>query len=138
MAGFNDGRPLTELLSSLATDLTGLFRKEVQLAKVEATEKVSQAAGGVAQIAIGGVLALCALFVLLSAAVQALAAFFVSQGMGQTAAESLSALIIGAIIGLIGWVFISRGLSTLRSSSLMLERTATSLQRDAQVVKEKI
>jgi hypothetical protein len=137
MAGFNDGRPLTELLGSLASDLTGLFRKEVQLAKVEATEKVSQAAGGVAQIAIGGVLALCALFVLLSAAVQALAAFFVSQGMGQTAAESLSALIIGAIIGLIGWVF-SRGLSTLRNSSLMLERTATSLQRDAAVVKEKI
>lgn len=138
MAGFSDGRPLTELLGSLANDLTGLFRKEVQLAKAEATEKISHAAGGVAQIAIGGILALCALFVLLGAAVQALAAFFVSQGMGQTGAEGLSALIIGAIIGLIAWLFISRGLSALRSGSLMLERTASSLQRDAAVVKEKI
>ena len=137
MAAFNDGRPLTELLGSLATDITSLFRKEVQLAKAEASEKLSEAMGGVAQIVIGGVLGLAALIVLMSAAVSALAAFFVSQGMGQTGAESLSALIIGAIIGIAAWLFISRGLSALKGNNLMLERTASSLQRDATAVKEK-
>lgn len=138
MAAFNDGRPLTELLGSLATDLTTLFRKEVQLAKAEAGEKISEAMSGVAQLVIGGVLALGALFVLLNAAVSALAAFFVSQGMSQTGAESLSALIIGAVIALVAWLFVSRGLSVLRGGNLKLERTTTSLQRDAQAVREKI
>ena len=42
MSGANEGRPLAELLGGLATDISTLFRKEVQLAKTEASEKVSE------------------------------------------------------------------------------------------------
>ena len=55
MSDTRENRPLADLLGGLATDISMLFRKEVQLAKVEASEKVSQALAGVASIAIGGV-----------------------------------------------------------------------------------
>lgn len=137
MAGFSDGRPLTELLGNLAGDITSLFRKEVQLAKAEASEKVSQAMAGVVQIAIGGVLALGALGVLLSAAVAALGSFLVSQGMTEPSANALAALIIGVIVAAVAWLFISRGMAVLKAGNLALKRTTNSLQRDAAAVKEK-
>jgi hypothetical protein len=137
MAGFNEGRPLTELIGNLAGDITSLFRKEVQLAKAEASEKVSQVAGAGVQIAIGAILALGALGVLLSAAVAALGSFFVSQGMTPPSANALSALIIGIIVAAIAWLFISRGMSALKTDNLALRRTTNSLQRDAAAVKEK-
>lgn len=137
MAGFNESRPLTELLGNLAGDITGLFRKEVQLAKAEASEKVTQAVGGVVQLAIGGILALGALGVLLSAAVAALGSFFVSQGMTPPSANALAALIIGIIVAAVAWLFVQRGIATLKAGNLSLKRTTNSLQRDAAAVKEK-
>lgn len=137
MAGSSESRPLTELISNLAGDITSLFRKEVQLAKAEASEKLSEAMGGVVQIAIGGILALGALGVLLSAAVAALAALLVSQGMGPSGANALSALIIGIIAAVVAWLFVSRGIAALKAGNLKLRRTTNSLQRDAAAVKEK-
>lgn len=138
MAGFSDGRPLTELLGSLAGDMTSLFRKEVQLAKAEASEKLSEVMASAVQIAIGAILALGALGVLLSAAVAALGALFVSWlEMSPPAANALAALIVGAIVALIAWTFISRGLNGLKARNLKLSRTTTSLSRDAAAVKEK-
>src|SRR5690554_2988806 len=94
-----ESRPLGELLGGLVNDLSTLFRKEIQLAKAEAGEKVSQTMGGVASIAIGGVLALGALGVLLSAVVSLIAAFFVNQGMDPTMANALAAFVVTAIVG---------------------------------------
>ncbi len=138
MAGFSDGRPLTELLGSLAGDITSLFRKEVQLAKAEASEKISEAMASVAQIVIGAILALGALGVFLAAIVSGLGAIFVSMGMSPPWASALAGLIVAIIVGVIAWVFVSRGLAGLKGRKLMLERTATSLQRDASAVKEKL
>ena len=78
MSGVNESRPLAELLGGLATDISTLFRKEVQLAKTEASEKVSETMGAIASIAIGGVLALGALGIFLAAVVSLLAAFLVT------------------------------------------------------------
>ena len=137
MAAFNDGRPLTELIGSLAGDLTSLFRKEIQLAKAEASEKASEAAGGVAQIVIGAVVALGALGVLLGAAVSGLALVLLRQGFSEPAAEAIAALIVGVVVAAIAAFFVSRGLNTLKTGNLSLKRTANSLQRDAAAVKEK-
>jgi len=43
MAFADQGRPLTDLLGGLASDISGLFRKEIQLAKAEASEKLDHA-----------------------------------------------------------------------------------------------
>jgi hypothetical protein len=138
MATTNESRPIAELLGGLVNDLSTLFRQEVQLAKTEASEKVSQATGAAASIAIGGVLVLGALGVLLAAIVSLLAALFVNMGMDPTLANALSAFSVTAVVGIAGWTFINRGTSALKASNLNLNRTASSLGRDANIVKERL
>jgi hypothetical protein len=138
MATTNESRPIAELLGGLVNDLSTLFRQEVQLAKTEASEKVSQATGAAASIAIGGVLVLGALGVLLAAIVSLLAALFVNMGMDPTLTNALSAFIVTAVVGIAGWTFINRGTSALKASNLNLNRTASSLGRDANIVKERL
>lgn len=130
--------PLSELVSGLVADLTGLLRKEIDLAKTEASEKFTQALSGIEVLIVGVVLAIGAVGVLLSALVGGLSSFLVGQGMTQPNANALAALIVGLIIALIAWAMVSRGLSALRGSNLKLDRTTTSLRRDVDAVKEKI
>ena len=138
MSQANDTRPLSELLSGLVSDISGLFRKEIQLARAETSEKVGEMMGGVVSLLIGGVLMLGALGVLLSALVTIISAFFVAQGMDPTVSTAIAAGIVTLVVAVIGWVFISKGLGTLKTSNLNLNRTTTSLGRDADVVKERL
>lgn len=130
--------PLSELIGGLVADVSGLLRKEIDLAKTEASEKVSTALGGIEVAVVGLVLAIGAVGVLLSALVSGLAAILVHNGMIQTSASALSALIVAVVVGGIAWLLVSRGLAALRGSNLKLDRTTTSLRRDVDVVKEKI
>ncbi|MBY5358677.1 phage holin family protein [Rhizobium leguminosarum] len=138
MAKSSENTPLSELVSGLVGDVTGLLRKEIDLAKTEASEKLSQALSGVEILLFGLVLAIGAVGVLLSALVGGLAAFLVTQGFTETAASALASLIVGIIIAGIAWAMVSRGLSALRGNNIALDRTATSLRRDVDVVKDKI
>ena len=138
MAGASEGKPLGELLGGLATDISTLFRQEVQLAKTEASEKISETMSGVGSIAIGGVLVLGALGVFLAAIVALLAVFFVNQGMDPTLSSALAAIIVTVIVGLAGWMSISKGMAALKSNHLNMNRTAASLGRDANIVKERL
>lgn len=137
MALQSDHSPtLVELLGSLAGDITGLFRKEIQLAKAEASEKFEQVMGGVQAIVIGAVLLLGALGVLLAGIVTLLASIMVGFGLEPTLANAISAGIVTLVIGLIGWSALNRGLSAMKASNINMDRTAHSLAQDAQVVKE--
>jgi len=138
MSQSNEGRPLTELLGGLVGDLSNLFRKEIQLAKTEASEKVSEVSGAAGSIAVGGVLLLGALGVLLAAIVSLLAAWMVNAGMDPTLSNALAALVVTAVVGIIGWMSLSKGLNALKASNLNMNRTANSLGRDANVVKERL
>lgn len=136
MSGEN--RPIADLLGGLVTDLSTLFRKEVQLAKVEASEKLSDVIGAAGAIAIGGVLALGALGVLLAAIVSLLASLLVNMDIDPTLANALSAVVVTVVVGLVAWSFIGRGLHALKASNLNMNRTAASLGRDADIVKERL
>lgn len=138
MSGNNESRPLAELLGGLASDISTLFRKEVQLAKTEASEKLSETMAGAASIAIGGVLVLGALGIFLAAIVSILAAFIVNQGIDPTTANAISAFIVTAVVGVAGWMSISKGIAALKASNLNMDRTAASLGRDANIVKERL
>ncbi len=138
MAKSPENAPLSELLGGLVTDVTGLLRKEIDLAKTEASEKLSKAMSGVEVLIIGLVLAIGAVGVLLSAVVGGLAAFLVTQGFSDTSATALASLIVGIVVALIAWALVSRGLAALRGNNMTLNRTATSLRRDVDAVKEKI
>jgi uncharacterized membrane protein len=138
MANVPENASLTDLVSGLVSDVTGLIRKEIDLAKTEASENVSKALSGVEVMLIGLVLAIGAVGVLLSAIVGGLAAFLVSQGMSEPASDAVAALVVAVVIGIIAWAMISKGLRALRTRNLKLDRTATSLRRDVDTVKEKM
>ncbi len=138
MANNMENRPLSELVSGLVSDITGLFRKEITLAKTEASEKMSQALTGVEAFAAGLVFAVAAVGVLLAALVKGLAAFLMARGMTEASADALASVIVGVIVALIAWAMIHRGLSTLRGENLKLDRTSSSIRRDAQMIKERV
>jgi hypothetical protein len=133
-----DGRPLPELIGGLVGDLSNLFRKEIQLAKTEASEKVSEVGGAAGSVAVGGILLLGALGVFLAAIVSLLTDWLVNSGMNPTLANALAAFLITVVVGMVGWTTLSKGLNTLKTSNLSMNRTATSLGRDANVVKERL
>ncbi|HEY0918585.1 phage holin family protein [Devosia sp.] len=138
MSTMGEQRSLPDLLRDLSADVTMLFRKEVQLAKTEAGEKARQMLSGAGLVLAGGVLALGALGVLLAAAVSILGALFVNMGMAELTAFWLAALIVGGVVGILAWVLIARGLRQMQAQELALERTARSLARDADVIKERV
>jgi drug/metabolite transporter (DMT)-like permease len=123
-----DDRSLKELFGDLTQSVTTLFRKEIELARAETSEKLSQAGVAAGAIAAGGVLALAALIVLLQALVIALSEL----GL----APALSALIVGGVVAIIAFALIYKGMNDLKASNLAPTRTVEALRRDAHMVKE--
>lgn len=138
MSASDHGSSLSDLLGGLVHDISGLFRKEIELARVEAGEKVDEVVGASRNLAIGGVLAIGATGVLLTALVAGVAALLVAMGMGEAVANFVSALIVAAVIGGIAWALIQKGLHDVRATNLKMKRTAHSLRADAQVVEESL
>jgi len=136
MAFQDTGRPITDLLGGLVSDISGLFRKEIELAKAEASEKVEEAAKAGRNLAIGAVLAIGAIGVFLAALVSGLTALLVNMGMGEQPAGFISALIVTAVIGGVAWAMISRGLAELKANKLNMQRTVHSVRMDADAVRE--
>lgn len=136
MAHAEPGRPLGDLLTGLIGDISGLFRKEIELAKTEASEKIDGAMKAGRSLAIGGVLAIGAIGVFLAALVTGLAALLMNMGMSETTASFVAGLIVTAVIGGVAWMMISRGLDELKNNKLNMERTTNSIRMDAAAVKE--
>ena len=123
-----DDASITGMLSSLTENVSTLFRKEIQLARAETSEKVTQAMVAVGSIVGGGILALAALIVLLQALVIALTNAGIPAGW--------SALIVGVIVVGIAYALVQKGINDLKAENLVPERTIDSLKEDVQVVKE--
>jgi Putative Actinobacterial Holin-X, holin superfamily III len=124
------GRSVPELLSNALSQVSTLFRKEIQLARAELGEKFGEAAGAITPIAAGGAVLLAALVLLLFALASLLVSFGLAVGWAQ--------LIVGAVFALVGYALVRSGLSKLKTSNLMPERTAEQLSRDAQAAKEQV
>jgi hypothetical protein len=125
-----EDRSLKDLIGDLSSSITTLFRKEIQLARAETSEKVTQVAVAIGSIAGGAILALAALIVLLQALVIALAAAGVPAGW--------ASLIVGAVVAVIAYALIHKGTNDLKAGNLAPSRTVDSLKRDAQVAKEQV
>ena len=123
-----DDRSLKDLVTDLTESITTLFRKEMQLARAETSEKINQVGVAIGAIAGGAILALAALIVLLQALVIGITEAGVPAGW--------ASLIVGVIVAVVAYVLIHKGTSDLKASNLAPSRTMGSLKRDAQVVKE--
>jgi hypothetical protein len=133
-----NSRSIGDLVGGLAGDVSGLFQKEIELAKTEASEKLDSMVGGLELLIAGAVIGIGAIGVLFAAIVTGLAVVFVTVGMDRTGANSLAALIVFIIAGIIAWAMVARGRAAISASNLKLDRTAASLSRDAAAVKEKL
>jgi hypothetical protein len=123
-------RSAPALVGDLIGHVSELFRKELQLLRVELSEKSTQAVVALGSIAAGLVVALTALNVLAAALVVALERAGIPAGW--------SALIVGGGFAIVAFIVVRGGLAALKASSLAPDRTARALSRDAAMAKEQL
>jgi hypothetical protein len=119
---------ISSLLSDVASGVGRLVKGELRLARVEATEGLKSAVGGLVKIAIAAILALVGLNVLAGAAVAALA----EAGLG----PAWSALVVGLALCLIAVGLALAGRAALRLRGILPDRAARGLRRDAEAVRQ--
>ncbi|MBM7070081.1 phage holin family protein [Actibacterium sp. 188UL27-1] len=124
----NINKSAGNLLTEAMSNVSGLVRSEVDLARAEISENVTKAGVAVGLIAGAAIIALVALNVLAAALVAALTEAGLDAGW--------SALIVGAGLAIIAFVLINKGVNDLKLSSLAPTRTVKNVQRDAAAVKE--
>jgi len=108
--------------------MSGLFRKEMDLARAEADEALRNAAVGAGLLVSAVVIALTALTVLAAALVAALTELGLEPGW--------SSLIVGVAFALIALLLAMQGASKLRSVKLGPQRMADNVKADIATVRE--
>ena len=117
---------LGELFSRLTTDLSGLVRDEVELAKVELKEDISdvgRAGGMLGGAAVAGYLAIV------------LVSFAAAWGLAELMPVGVAFLIVAALWGVAGYVLYLRGREQFQKTDLKPEQTITTLEEDVQWAK---
>ena len=122
-------RSVGELLSELATETTARVRAEVKLATTEMTQKATDAGKQAAVVAAGSLLAAVSLLMLLSALVL---------GLGTLIPMWASALLVGAVVGVVAVIVIQVGVAALKRVDPTPQQTIKSLQENRQWVQEQI
>jgi hypothetical protein len=130
-------RSLGELLKDLSLETGELFRKEVQLAKAEMSDKVARVGTGVGRVAMGGALAFAGALVLLYAVVTGLTALF-AQFLPLGVAVWLAPLVLGGALAFFGWSRMQSALGDLKGESLAPRHTVETLEENKQWLKAKI
>ncbi|MDO8908530.1 MAG: phage holin family protein [Pseudohongiella sp.] len=117
---------IPDLIRDLATDLSLLVGKEIQLAKSEVRETVAEVQTGVGAIATGAVIAMAGLVILLLSAVYGLSNIF---------EPWLAALIVGAAALLLGFLMVQGARKKISETSVLPERTVESVKKDTSTLK---
>ncbi|PTN10959.1 phage holin family protein [Nitrosomonas aestuarii] len=127
-----EDRTLSTLLKDLAQQTSDLVRQETKLAIAEMSEKKSETKRNLTALATGAGLLLVGLIYILDAVVYGLAEL-----LPPDYSPWLAALIVGIVTSLIGYLLIIMSKSNLAPENLT-PRTADSLQRDKNMVKENL
>jgi hypothetical protein len=130
MAQMRNEASLGDLFSDLVRETSTLVRQEIQLAKAELTESATEAGRGIASLVVGGAVAYAGFLAVLAAIILALAEAGVSWW--------LSALIVGVVVLVVGYILISRARSALQPANLMPRRTIETLKEDKEWAQEQI
>ena len=115
----------TTLLRRLADDLTTLLRKEFSLAASEVTRAVGETRDSITSVATGAAVLFASFIVLLFAAAAALAVVM---------EPWLAGLIVGGVVGIIGYIMLSRGKRKLSAASFKPQRIQEELRHDRDMV----
>ena len=135
-------RPRTErsfgdLLREVTSDIAALFRKEVELAKTELSEKASEVGKSVGSLAVGGAVMFAGALALLAAVVN-LVGWVLAEITSPELAVWLAPLLVGLVLAWAGYGMVTKAMAALRTVSLAPEKTTQSLQENKEWLKEKI
>jgi hypothetical protein len=129
MPALREDRSIGELFGQLTQDMTLLFRQELQLARVEMSDKISRLTANLISVAAGGFVAYLGGLALVAAVILAIRDL-------ANISLAVSALIVGAVLALVGYVMLQRGRKELKRVDLAPRRTVESLKDDVQWAKE--
>ena len=124
-----ENRPLGDLFGDLASDMGNLVRQEVELAKVELTQKAKYLGRNIGYLVVGGAVAYAALLAIIAAIIMLLAKVVPHWG---------AALIVGVVVGGIGWLLIGKAMMALQQTELTPRETVETLKEDATWMKQQI
>jgi hypothetical protein len=124
-----DNKPLGDLFADLASELSNLVRQEISLAKVEVGQKAKHIGRNVGYLAVGGAVAYAAMLAVIAAIIMLLARVMPDWG---------AALLVGVLVGGIGWLLIGKALSALQQTDLTPRETVETLKEDATWMKQQI
>ncbi len=130
MAHTREEPSLGQLFTDLVGETSTLVRQEVQLAKAELRQSAEQVGRGVASMVVGGAVAYAGFLAILAAVILGLA----EAGLPWW----LSALVVGAVVAIIGIVLVMRARATLQPENLAPTATIESLKEDRAWVKEQL
>jgi len=124
-------RSIGELFGQLTQDMTLLVRQEVQLARTEMTEKLSRFTTNLISVGAGGFVAYLGGLALMAALILA---------VRDLANISLawSALIVGGILAIVGYVMLQRGMKELKRTELAPRRSVENIKDDVQSIKDDV
>jgi hypothetical protein len=122
-------KSLGDLFSELATETSTLVRQEVALAQTELTQKATRVGKNVGYLAVGGFVAYAAMLAVLAGIIMIL---------GMVIPVWLSAIIVGLVVGGIGYFLISSALAELRKTDPVPRDTVETIKEDAQWLKNQV
>ncbi len=122
-----DDRSLGELFSELAQETSTLVRQEVNLAKVEMSEKASRAGRHAGVLAAGGALAYAGLLAILAGVIVLL---------NNIMPLWVSALLVGLVVAVVGYLLVRRALDALKREDFAPRETMETLKEDQRWAKD--
>jgi uncharacterized membrane protein len=124
-------RSIGELFGQLSQDMTLLVRQEVQLARTEMTEKLSRLTTNLISVGAGGFVAYLGGLALMAALILAIRDL-------ANISLAWSALIVGGILAIVGYVMLQRGLKELKRVELAPRRSVENIKDDVQSIKDDV
>ena len=124
-------RSIGELFGQLSQDMTLLVRQEVQLARTEMTEKLSKLTTNLISVGAGGFVAYLGGLALMAALILAIRDL-------ANISLAWSALIVGGILAIIGYVMLQRGMKELKQVELAPRRSVENIKDDVQSIKDDV
>jgi uncharacterized membrane protein YqjE len=117
----DNGRSIGTVLKDIVGNVQQIVRSEIRLASVEVRQEAGKAGQSAALLMVGGAIAVLALGCALIAAISLLATIV---------ALWSAALIVAALTGVVGAVFIAAGMKRMRQITMTPTRTLAALEEN--------
>jgi hypothetical protein len=122
-------RSIPELTRDMAFHLGDMFRNELKLATIEATEGARSLSGAFVLVVLGAAVGGASLTVALLS---------IAYAMSQAMPLWLAGLIVAAAAAVFAFIFIQAGRAALKPQSLALPRTREQVSRDFKTLSERV